>query len=403
MMYRKFTILILSFACYVYFTQWSIMYFLFLSLLIICSNRSGNKTFRKSAGIISAVLLIVGFIFLKSAFTRNVVLGYSVFAFCGISFIVDQFKTEKKYDVLDILLYLFFFPKMLAGPIIRMEYFCSQLAANTPYRQTLYRGIKLLIYSCFLKFIVADIVLDRDMNGYGFNLFVQMIIWGIRFYIDFYAYSLIAVGVALLVGIQLPYNFDNPYSALSFRNFWHRWNITLTQWLSEYVYIPLGGSRCSIIRTCLNIVVTFIISGLWHGITLTFVMWGICHGILVCIERLLISEKMNEVARWIYRIFVILVTILLWQLFRLRDFGEVADFAKQLSSFTKLDGTTMVYGGGACLLLYLIEAPITKRLMLGNENSQCNVICEVSVLSSMLAIMVLCPLHFTFNFFYLRF
>ena len=100
---------------------------------------------------------------------------------------------------------------------------------------------------------------------------------------------------------------------------------------------------------------------------------------------------------------MILVTILLWQLFRLTDFGEVADFAKQLSSLTKIDGTTMVYGGGACLLLYLIEAPITKRLMLGNENSQCNVICEVSVLSIMLAIMVLCPLHFTFNFFYLRF
>ncbi len=292
---------------------------------------------------------------------------------------------------------------MLAGPIIRMEYFCSQLTVNTPYRLKPYRGVKLLIYACFLKFIVADIVLDIGMNGNGFNLFVQTIIWGIRFYIDFYAYSLIAVGIALLVGIQLPYNFDNPYSALSFRNFWHRWNITLTQWLSEYVYIPLGGSRCTSIRTCLNIVVTFIVSGLWHGITLTFVMWGICHGILVCIERLLISEKMNEIARWIYRIFVILVTILLWQLFRLTDFGEVADFAKQLSSLTKIDGTTMVYGGGACLLLYLIEAPITKRLMLGNENSQCNVICEVSVLSIMLAIMVLCPLHFTFNFFYLRF
>ena len=115
-MYRKFMILILSLACYAYFTQWSIMYFLFLSLLIIFSNRTENKTLRKSVGIISVVSLIAGFVLLKSAFTRNVVLGYSVFAFCGISFVVDQFKTGKRYDVLDILLFLFFFPKMLAGP-----------------------------------------------------------------------------------------------------------------------------------------------------------------------------------------------------------------------------------------------------------------------------------------------
>lgn len=402
-MYRKFMILILSLACYAYFTQWSIMYFLFLSLLIIFSNRTENKPLRKSVGIISVVSLIAGFVLLKSAFTRNVVLGYSVFAFCGISFVVDQFKTGKRYDVLDILLYLFFFPKMLAGPIIRIEYFCRQLAVKTTCKQTVYKGIKLLIYACFLKLIVADIALDRDMNGTGFNLFVQTIIWGIRFYIDFYAYSLIAVGLALLVGVQLPYNFENPYSALSFRDFWHRWNITLTKWLSEYVYIPLGGSRCTTIRTYMNVVITFIVSGLWHGMTLAFVMWGICHGILVCIERLFLSDKKDEVVKWTYRIFVVLVTMFLWQLFRLNDFGEVADFAKQLSSTTKIDGTTVIYGGVACLLLCLIEVPITKRLMLGNEDSQCNVICEVSVLSIMLAVMILCPLHFTFNFFYLRF
>jgi len=404
-MIRKFTLLLLNLACYAYFTQWNVVYFLFLASAIVCSNHINNATIKKIFAVVTIVSLIAGFLLFKSTTIKgNIILGYSVFAFCGISFIIDQYKTRRKYDVIDILLYLFFFPKMLAGPIIQAEYFIGQLSQNAMSKRRFYQGVKLLIYACFLKFIVADIVLSiDDMTGIGINLFIQTIIWGIRFYLDFYAYSLIAVGLGLLVGIRLPYNFDNPYSALTFRDLWHRWNITLSQWLSRYIYVPLGGSKCSKTNTCLNIVTTFVISGLWHGINLPFVLWGFCHGILVCLERIYFGYSKKVQSKWLYRLFVVFSTIFLWQLFRLTDLKQVSDFATQLCTLATIDRTIFIYGLSACLLLYAIESPIVKCLILGNEDSRSYIIYEVSILSVMLAVLMLCPLHYTFNFFYLKY
>lgn len=403
-MIRKFTLLLLSLACYAYFTQWNVVYFLFLASAIVCSNHINNATIRKIFAFATIVSLIAGFLLFKSTtINGNIILGYSVFAFCGISFIIDQYKARRKYNVIDILLYLFFFPKMLAGPIIQAECFIERLGQNAMSKQRFYQGVKLLIYACFLKFIVADIVLSIDITGTGINLFIQTITWGIRFYLDFYAYSLIAVGLGLLAGIRLPYNFNNPYGASTFRDLWHRWNITLTQWLGKYVYIPLGGNRRSTANTCLNIILTFIVSGLWHGITLPFVLWGFCHGTLVCLERICIRHSKKVPSKWLYRLFVILTTMFLWQLFRLTDLEQISDFATQLCTLAAVDRTTSIYGLSACLLLYAIERPIVKRLILGNENSRSHIICEVSILSVMLAVLVLCPLHYTFNFFYLKY
>lgn len=403
-MIRKFTLLLFSLVCYVYFTQWNVVYFLFLAFFVVCSNHINNATIRKVFSFVTIVSLIAGFLFFKFVTNcGNIILGYSVFAFCGISFVIDQYKTMQKYDVIDILLYLFFFPKMLAGPIVQVEYFIEQLAQSVMSKHRFYQGIKLLIYASFLKFIVADIILNIDMTGIGFNLFIQTIIWGTRFYMDFYAYSLMAVGLGLLVGIRLPYNFNNPYGASTFRDLWHRWNITLTQWLGKYVYIPLGGSKCSVTNTCLNIVLTFIVSGLWHGITLPFVLWGFCHGTLVCLERVCFGYLKKTPSKWSYRLFVVLTTMFLWQLFRLTDLKQVANFATQLCSFAAIDKTIFIYGLFACLLLGTIESQMVKCLMLGNEKSRNHIICEVSILSVMLAVLVLCPFHYTFNFFYLNF
>lgn len=402
-MMRKYALLFLSLACYVYFTQWNIVYFLILAMLIVYSNHANKDIYKKYLALAVIASLVVGFILFKFTETSGMLLGYSVFAFCGISFIADQYKVGKKYDMIDILLYLFFFPKMLAGPIVRIDYFVNQLSYNRMSRRQLYQGTKLMIYGCFLKFMVADIFLNIDMSGVGFNLFVQTIIWGIRFYFDFYAYSLMAVGLAFMVGIQLPYNFDNPYSAISFRDIWHRWNITLTEWLGKYVYLPLGGSRCTPYKTCTNVLLTFIISGLWHGLTMPFILWGFCHGILVCTERLLFNQQMDGMKKLAYRIWVVMITLFLWQLFRLSDICQVIDYISQLFSSAKVEISIIIYGVIACASVYIVELPLVKRLMLGNERLQRDVICEVSILSIMLAIMILCPLHFTFNFFYLKF
>lgn len=402
-MTKKYILLFLSVVCYTYFTQWNIVYFLIMSIIIIITSRTSNESMKKTLALVVVLSLVACFILFKYTRTNRMLLGYSVFAFSGISFVVDQYKTGKKYDMIDILLYLFFFPKMLAGPIVRVDNLATQFVTNAMSKQHIYQGMKLLIYACFLKFIIADIILNIDMNGVGFNLLVQTIIWGIRFYLDFYAYSLIAVGLALLVGISLPYNFDNPYSAISFRDLWRRWNITLTQWLGNYVYIPLGGSRCTTLNTYRNILLTFFVSGLWHGATWSFILWGLSHGLLVSAERVFWNGQKTGAKRFVYRTFVVLITLFLWQFFRLTDVTQVVDYASQLFSVAPIDTTTVVYGATACGLIYFIEMPLTKRLILGNENSPRNVICEVSILAVMLAVVILCPLHYTFNFFYLKY
>lgn len=403
-MIRKFILVFISIACYVYFTQWNFVYFLLLAILIISTSRMNSTAFRKSFSFATIACLIAGFLLFKfNAIDGNIILGYSVFAFCGISFVIDQYKKKQKYDTVDVLLYMFFFPKMLAGPIVRADDFMERLAASRMSKQQFYQGIKLLIYACFLKFIIADIFLSIDMTGIGLNLFMQTIIWGIRFYLDFYSYSLMAVGIGLLVGIKLPYNFDNPYSSLTFRDLWHRWNITLTQWLGKYIYIPLGGSQCSTTNTCLNIILTFVVSGLWHGITLPFVLWGFCHGTLVCIERICLGHLKKVPSKWPYRLFVVLTTMFLWQLFRLTDLNQIVDYSAQLCTFAVVDKTVLIYCVVACVLLYVIENQMTKRLVFENNSSRNHIICEVSILSVMLAVLVLCPFHYTFNFFYLKF
>ena len=403
MMVRKYILLFLSIACYTYFTQWNIVYLLIISLFIVYTNRTSKESRKKIFAIASVLCLVAGFILFKYTRPTGMLLGYSVFAFSGISFVIDQYKAGKKYSMTDILVYLFFFPKMLAGPIVRVDYLITQFATCTMSKHHIYQGMKLLIYACFLKFIIADIILNKDMNGIGLNLLIQTIIWGIRFYLDFYAYSLIAVGLALLVGISLPYNFNNPYSAKSFRDLWRRWNITLTQWLGNYVYIPLGGSRCTTLKICRNMLLTFIVSGLWHSATWSFILWGLCHGFLISAERVFWNDPKNGATRFVYKTLVVFTTLFLWQLFRLTDVTQTIDYVSQLFSVAPIETTTMIYGATACGLIYFIEMPLTKRLMLGNENSPCNVICEVSILSFMLAVVILCPLHYTFNFFYLKY
>lgn len=142
-MIRKFTLLLLSLACYAYFTQWNVVYFLFLASAIVCSNHINNATIRKIFAFATIVSLIAGFLLFKSTtINGDIILGYSVFAFCGISFIIDQYKARRKYDVIDILLYLFFFPKMLAGPIIQAECFIERLGQNAMSKQRFYQGVK---------------------------------------------------------------------------------------------------------------------------------------------------------------------------------------------------------------------------------------------------------------------
>ncbi|MBS5527899.1 MAG: MBOAT family protein [Prevotella sp.] len=377
-----------------------------LAIAIVLVDKIRKSELRKIFSAFVILLIVIGFVVFKVFSSIQMLVGYSVFAFSGISFIVDQYKDKKEYSITDILVYLFFFPKMLAGPIVRASDFIPQLTQQLKWQDlALYKGFKLVLFGGFLKFIIADNLLDMDAEQTGICLFLQSLVWGVRFYMDFYSYSIIAVGLALWCGIKLPYNFDNPYSAKSFRDFWKRWNITLTSWLRGYVYIPLGGSRMTKSRMLLNIFLTFIISGLWHGISFPFLLWGCCHGVLVCIEKFLClsSDSMTSVCKMLYRLFVVIVTMQLWQLFRFKNIGELLEYSKRMFINSEFKGQIIVSLLIAVVSLFVIENRCIKSLVFSMATSKNHIICEVSLLALMLALLLLCPYKYTFNFFYFNF
>lgn len=403
---RSYLILVISFLCYYVMVGANILLFLFLAITTVLVDKMCKQKLRKLFSIMVVMLIVFGFVVFKVFSSTLMIVGYSVFAFSCISFIVDQYKEKKEYNSIDVFTYLFFFPKMMAGPIVRTSDFIPQLSLQKKWQDfALYKGFKLVLFGCFLKFIVADNLLDMDTKFVGINLFLKSLIWGIRFYIDFYSYSIIAVGVALWCGIRLPLNFDNPYSATSFREFWKRWNITLTSWLRDYVYIPLGGNRVSKSNTLLNTFLTFIVSGLWHGVSFPFVLWGCCHGLLVCAEKLvcLKCDDMSFQFKMLYRSIVVIITMLLWQLFRFENVDEFFVYFERVLVSSELEWQIMMSFLIAVVSLFIIESNYIKKLVFNMASSRTHIISEVTLLSLMLAVLLLCPDKYTFNFFYFNF
>ncbi|MCC7275853.1 MAG: MBOAT family protein [Alphaproteobacteria bacterium] len=222
--------------------------------------------------------------------------GVSFFTFQGISYVVDV----KRRDVaaaggpLDVFLYISFFPHLVAGPIVRAAHFLPQLAGRVPRdRVPLVMAILLVLGGLFKKTIVAgtlatDLVdpVFRDPTAHGAaDLWLAVYGYAVQIYCDFSAYSDIAIGVAALLGFHFPRNFDQPYRARSLAEFWRRWHISLSSFLRDYLYKPLGGSRRGPRRTMVNLMIVMLLGGLWHGAAWTFVLWGALHGAALVAER----------------------------------------------------------------------------------------------------------------------
>ncbi|MGH2749362.1 MAG: MBOAT family O-acyltransferase [Actinomycetota bacterium] len=214
--------------------------------------------------------------------------GISFFTFMAISYIIDIYRRElEPVGWLDFFLYLSFFPHLVAGPIVRGEELIPQLQrGRDPRRVDFSRGAWLVLGGLFKKIVVSSYVATTIVDpvfadpGRHASLEVLIAIYGyaVVIYADFSGYTDIAIGVALLLGYRFPENFNRPYSARSLQDFWRRWHMTLSRWLRDYLYIPLGGSRGGEVRTHVNIVLTMVLGGLWHGAAWTFVVWATMHG-----------------------------------------------------------------------------------------------------------------------------
>lgn len=245
------------------------------------------------------LVTIVGFFSIKiEPIVLNILLpvGISFYTFQTLSYVIDVYKgkVEPEKSFLTYATFVSFFPQLVAGPIERASNLLPQIknmeSIRFDYDKATY-GVKLITWGLFKKLVIADVlavyvdkVYDAPTSFTGFALLLAMFFFTIQIYCDFSGYSDMAVGSAKLIGIDLMTNFKSPYFSQSIKEFWSRWHISLSTWFKDYFYIPLGGNRCSNVRHCINLLLTFLLSGLWHGANITFVIGGEIHGLILVAE-----------------------------------------------------------------------------------------------------------------------
>ncbi len=222
--------------------------------------------------------------------------GISFYTFQALSYVIDVHRRDvRPVGLLDVAVFLSFFPQLVAGPIVRAKEFLPQLRRHRLNDEVdsaeaawmIGRGLfKKVVIATYLAENVVDGPFAAPTEATRLELLQAMYGYAIQIYADFSGYTDIAIGVALLLGFRFPVNFDNPYRSLSIQDFWRRWHITLSNWLRDYLYIPLGGNRTGPVRTYINLALTMLLGGLWHGASWMFVIWGAFHGLMLIVHRL---------------------------------------------------------------------------------------------------------------------
>ena len=280
--------------------------------------------------------------------------GISFYTFQALGYTMDVYrgKIKAEKNILLYALFVAFFPQLVAGPIERSESLLKQIRNQENIKVWNYdrivNGLIMMIWGLFMKMVIADrisTVVDtvfKAIYNYGATeLIYAAVCFSIQIYCDFAAYSIIAIGAAKVMGFTLMENFNTPYFAVSISDFWHRWHISLSTWFRDYLYIPLGGSRCSKAKKYRNLMITFLVSGLWHGAGWTFVVWGCIHGLYQIIGDLLtpIRKKTIDVLHintnvFSYGLGKIVITFILttfaWIFFRAKTLGDATYYISRM-------------------------------------------------------------------------
>ena len=398
--------LLIVLASYVFYGWWDWRFLLLIALTSFCSFLSGvgleryegNRSRQKlvSAANIILNLSILGvfkyynffvesFSFLFSSMglqldwvTLNIVLpvGISFYTFQALSYTIDvyQHKLRATHDVVAFFAYISFFPQLVAGPIERATHLLPQFQKKRHFEyDKAVDGCRQMLWGFFKKMVIADncgSIVTQIWGSYGhqpgFILFCGAILFTIQIYCDFSGYSDIAIGCARLFGFDLMKNFDYPHLARSIPEFWRRWHISLTTWFRDYVYFPLGGSRCSQWRAVRNVLLVWAVSGLWHGANWTFVCWGLYHGILLAIYNVLgVNTKYEHIVaygKWLPSVkevlqvtFTFLLVAIGLVIFRAETLTDAIGYLSGMCSASLFDmAASMEFLQGQMLQLYIL-------------------------------------------------
>ena len=399
---RKLRYLWLLAASYWFYLSWNVKYGLLLVLSTVITycgalvidgirrkEESGNSAKRiLAATLIANLLILAGFKYLNfllqsvqdvlnllsvraklPVFDILLPVGISFYIFQAIGYTVDVYrgKVMPERNILRYALFVSFFPQLVAGPIERSENLMPQLNNLEKIElwdfQRIQRGCLIMLYGFLMKMLIADrasVVVDYIYNNYqnfsGAAYLIATVLFSIQIYCDFGGYSYIAIGAAMIMGIRLMNNFDAPYLAVSIKDYWKRWHISLSSWFREYLYFPLGGNRHGKAKKCRNILIVNIVSGLWHGAAWNFVLWGLMHGVLLSfgeltqpVRKKILDRGILHRESWLYRLAAVVLTYLIILLtlvvFRSRSLGQIAVLFREIFAHP-LDLTGLVTDAG---------------------------------------------------------
>ena len=294
-------------------------------------------------------------------------IGISFYTFQLISYVVDVYRGEvraqKKYWIL--LLYASLFHQCIAGPIVRYRDVAQDLAKRQVHAEEVSRGISRFTVGLAKKAVLANsvaVLADRwlPMTTEGLakipttGLWLGGLCYMLQIYLDFSAYSDMAIGMGLMCGFHYKENFNYPYIASSVTDFWRRWHISLSTFFRDYVYIPLGGNRCGLPRQILNLIIVWGLTGLWHGASWNFLLWGLYYGVILIIEKVWLQKPLQKAPGVVQRLYSLLLIILGWVIFALTDFGAIGNY------FAALFGA---HGGADAQTMYLLTTNISLLLV----------------------------------------
>jgi alginate O-acetyltransferase complex protein AlgI len=326
-----------------------ILNYLFALLIFYSHNKSkSHARIVLGLGITINLLLLVGFKYLDFLFSNiglppkhiRLPLGISFFTFHAISYIVDVYfkKAKPMKNIVDTALYISFFPQLIAGPIVRYHDIAAQIVKRAITANDFVYGIQRFIQGLGKKVLIANVLavtadrlFDKPVNELTFGTaWLAIICYSLQLYFDFSGYSDMAIGLARMFGFTFPENFNYPYISQSITEFWRRWHISLSQWFRDYLYIPLGGSRKGLVRTCLNLLIVFALCGLWHGANWTFILWGLYYGLILVIEKLGLLRILEALPRFIRHIYALVIIIIGWVLFRSYDLAHALSYIAKM-------------------------------------------------------------------------
>jgi alginate O-acetyltransferase complex protein AlgI len=279
-------------------------------------------------------------------------LGISFFTFHSISYLVDVYlkKVKPQKNIIDLSLYISFFPQLIAGPIVRYIDVSEQLQNRILTIPNAAKGMQRFIFGLAKKVIVANtlaLLSDKIINAPIDTLssiasWIGIVAYTLQIYFDFSGYSDMAIGLALIFGFKFPENFNYPYASGSIKEFWRKWHISLSTWFRDFLYIPLGGNKLGNTRTNINLIIVFFCTGFWHGASWCFIIWGLYHGIFLFLERSTFGNLLSKVPKFLQVFYTIFIVMIGWVFFRIENIRSAFDYISKMFYLNQQDTNLVI-------------------------------------------------------------